>query len=42
MYNILIILLYQPFISDEHLHFENMSAAREAFSMCLNAAFELN
>jgi hypothetical protein len=42
MYNVLVILLHRPFVSDGHLHSKNLSTAREAFSICSAAAFEVD
>ncbi|KAE9362916.1 hypothetical protein N431DRAFT_499246 [Stipitochalara longipes BDJ] len=42
MYNVLVILLHRPFVSDGHLHSTTLYAAREAFSKCSAAAFEVD
>ncbi len=42
MCNFLVILLHRPFVSDGHLHSKNLSTAREAFSICSVAAFEVD
>ena len=42
MYNSLIILLHRPFVSDGHLQSASETTARDAFSKCVAAAFEVN
>jgi len=42
MFNVLIILLHRPFVSDGHLHSTSSSIAFEAFSICSAAAFEID
>jgi len=42
MFNVLVILLHRPFVSDGHLHLARSSAARDAFSTCSTAAFEID
>ena len=42
MFNVLIILLHRPFVSDGHLHSTSSSVALRAFSVCSAAAFEID
>lgn len=42
MFNILIILLHRPFVSEGNLHSTSSSIALNAFSVCSAAAFEID
>ncbi|KAE8447533.1 hypothetical protein EG329_010663 [Mollisiaceae sp. DMI_Dod_QoI] len=42
MFNVLIILLHRPFVSDGHLHSASSSLALDAFSRCSTAASEVD
>ncbi|RDW61641.1 hypothetical protein BP5796_11533 [Coleophoma crateriformis] len=41
-FNVVIILLHRPFVSEGHLHFASSSIALNAFSVCSAAAFEID
>jgi hypothetical protein len=42
MFNVLIILIHRPFVSNGHLHSESSSTTMAFFSRCSEAAFEID